>query len=222
MEAAHIHWRACSHYRDRGLTLSGNKNGDTLLLRAVPSDIPASGRPDFRGREEAPHVGSALFGVWSEEAHPAPLGPAPPQRPRGHAGVGQALWIPGPPSPGEACFNPVLSNQRAPIFGRSLGKGGNVSIHQSGRLQTCAVYSQLLTVLRERHVAVMRNENAANNGLIFAREGWRLLRGLCPVHAASFHPAPLRRLCLWAFPPPVLPFKQCSRCNPSDSHEGYA
>lgn len=44
-----IYWWARSYYGDRGLTLSGKRNGDTLLLREVLSDIPPSGHPDFRG-----------------------------------------------------------------------------------------------------------------------------------------------------------------------------
>lgn len=204
----HIYWRAHSSYTDRGLTLSGNKNGDTLLLREVPSDIPLSGHPDFRGREgrSSRRVRPVRRVVWGSP--PSTLGPSTPaQTHRAHRVGTSPVQSQGPP--GEAFFKPALSNQRS-VPWQVPWKGGSTSIRLGqGRPRHRAVYSQLLLPVRmallgERHVTVMRNENAADEGLVLARKGWRLCglghgpRSLLPPRA----------------PPPAVPPGCPASCFP--------
>ena len=131
----HIYWQAHSSYTDRGLTLSGNKNCDTLLLREVPSDIPLNGRPDFRGREgrSSQRVRPVRCVVWGSPPHT--LGPSTPaETHRAHRVGTSPVQSQGPP--GEAFFKPALSNQWVRTLAGPLERGEHVHPPRTGMAQT--------------------------------------------------------------------------------------
>lgn len=107
-----IYGRARSSYRACGLTLSGNKNGDTLQLREAPSATAPTALPDFQGRERSfsLRVQPVRRVVWGS-----------PQdwqgtRSRDEPCEVLALRL-------DASCNPALSNQWGPFFARPLWKG---------------------------------------------------------------------------------------------------